>query len=190
MPKVSVVLDSIKDSVVKIQTNMKKGSGVLINETGTIITNYHVIAGASYITVTLHDGSSKSSTLIKSDSSRDIAIINIFGKGHTYLPLEGSITPEIGDPLYALGYPLLGNYAVTAGIMSSTVTLSKGPYKYIQTDAALNPGNSGGPLVDEYGNLVGINTSRMESNAGRSVQGVGYALLVSTEKEYIKSLIK
>ena len=188
--KVSTMLDKIKNSVVKIQTNSKKGSGVIIRENGIVITNYHVIAGGNFITVTFHNGSTKSGTLIASDISRDIAIISLFGEGYEHLTLGESQIPEIGDSVYALGYPLRGNYTVTAGIMSSTVTLSKGPYKYIQTDASLNPGNSGGPLVDEYGNLIGINTSRMETSEGRPVQGVGYALLVKEQEDYINGLIK
>jgi len=177
--------------VVKIQAGNSTGSGVMIGINGEILTNYHVIQNRHQIQVTLNEGKTETATLLASDTTRDLAIIDISGEDHEYLTIQDVVISDVGNTVYALGYPLSSNYTVTSGVISAitkripTINLNswnKKEYNFIQTDAPLNPGNSGGPLVDNMGTLLGINTSRIEDHNNRIVVGIGFALMVNHEQ--------
>ena len=181
----------MKNSVVKIETGFSSGSGVLIGNKGEVLTNYHVIKERKYLEVILNGDESKTATLLATDSNRDLAIIDISGEGFEYVMIEDTITSDVGDIVYALGYPLSSNYTVTSGVISAFTNRVpsinryspyKNEYSFVQTDAPLNPGNSGGPLIDQKGRLVGINTSRIEDHNNRIVVGIGFALMINKEQ--------
>ena len=190
-PTASQQLGLVKNSIVKIETGYSSGSGVLIGNNGEILTNYHVIQNRKQIQVTLNEGQSETATLLATDPSRDLAIIDISGEDHEYLKIQPIVISEVGNIVYALGYPLSSNYTVTSGVISAITkriptinrnSWDKKEYDFIQTDAPLNPGNSGGPLVDDKGTLLGINTSRIEDHNSRIVVGIGFALIVDSEQ--------
>ncbi len=142
------------------------GSGVLISEDGYIVTNNHVVGFADELTVTLENGKEYEAKKIGTDPSTDLAVIKIQGTGHDYLELADSKDVKVGQWVLAIGNPF--NYlasTVTAGIVSALgrdldmIEGKKTIEEFIQTDAAVNPGNSGGALVDANGNLIGINTA-------------------------------
>ena len=169
---------------------------MLIGNRGEILTNYHVIKERRYLKITLREGESKTATLLATDSNRDLAIIDISGEGYEYITVEDNVTSEVGDIVYALGYPLSSNYTVTSGVISAITnrvpTINRNSknmqeYSFVQTDAPLNPGNSGGPLIDHKGILVGINTSRIEDHNNRIVVGIGFALMI--EKKQLTDLL-
>jgi len=190
-PTIAQHLRHINGSVVKIKTRNTSGSGVLIASTGEILTNYHVVKNGGNLQITLQNGQTKTATLIATDSARDLAIIDISGEYTEYLKVQNILTSEVGDVVYALGYPLDSNYAVTSGVISAISKRVpainrdahyKEEYDFIQTDAPLNPGNSGGPLIDSNGTLLGINTSRIEDHNNRIVLGIGFALIINYEQ--------
>ena len=177
--------------MVKIETGYSSGSGVLIGNTGEILTNYHVIENRKQIQVTLNEGKTETATLLAIDSLRDLAIIDISGENHEYLTIQDTVISDVGKTVYALGYPLSRNYTVTSGVISAVAkripsinrnAWDKKEYNFIQTDAPLNPGNSGGPLIDHKGTILGINTSRIEDHNNRIVVGIGFALIVDNEQ--------
>lgn len=153
------------------------GSGVIIDESGLIITNNHVVAGGGKVTVRLHDGREFVAKDVKTDPSTDIAVVRIEGaKGLKAARLGKSADLQIGDWVLALGQPFGLEDTVTAGIISAkdrglSIT-ERGTF--LQTDAAINPGNSGGPLVNLDGEVVGINTAISTQSGG--YQGVGFAI--------------
>jgi len=157
-----------------------EGSGVLIDNEGHIVTNYHVIKDASYIAIRLSDGQTISEVeVVGFNSDTDLAVLKIDLTGLDLLPLEwgDSDDLEVGDAVLAVGSPYGLNLTVTSGIISSTdryISLSQNEtYQYfLQTDAAINQGNSGGPLVNMRGELIGINTAIL----GETNQGIGFAI--------------
>jgi serine protease Do len=159
------------------------GTGVIIDPTGVILTNNHVVAGGGKITVRLHDGREFVATEVKTDPNTDIAIVKI--KADKPLPtakLGDSDAMQIGDWVLALGQPFGLTDTVTAGIVSAKgrdINITKHA-EFIQTDAAINPGNSGGPLVNLQGEVIGINTAISSSSGG--FQGVGFAVPVNVAK--------
>ena len=184
------ILKTIRDSIVRIRTRNNGGTGFLIETDGTVLTNYHIIEGEeSSITIELSDRRIVDGKLSNYDEELDLALITIAKTDLPYLSIETSRAPEIGETVYALGYPGNRNYSVTSGIASSITKLSENGPIFIQTDAALNPGNSGGPLIDKQGNLLGVNTSRLEIAGGRDIQNVGYALGISFIRETISGII-
>ncbi len=156
------------------------GSGVIIDSSGIILTNHHVVGGADHVIVTLQDGREFTATDIRTDHSTDVAILRIEGAGE--LPaatLGDSDALQIGDWVLAVGSPFGLDQTVTAGIVSA---LSRGMgiaerEDFIQTDAAINPGNSGGPLVNLRGEVVGINTAI--STRGGGSDGIGFAVPIN-----------
>lgn len=153
------------------------GSGVIIDPSGVILTNAHVVDGADEVTVELSDGRQLQATDIKTDDQTDLAVVRI--KSDSPLPaakLGDSSKLEIGDWVIAVGNPFELEHTVSAGIISGLRrTLPSGKRaEYLQTDAAINPGNSGGPLVNLNGEVVGINTAIASSSGG--YQGVGFAI--------------
>ncbi len=141
------------------------GSGVIISEEGHIVTNNHVVGFADYLTVTMHDGTSFQATKIGTDPSTDLAVIKIEGDRFPYLEMGDSDAVKIGQWVVAAGNPFNLRSTVTAGIVSAKgrdlniITDMKSIEEFIQTDAVVNPGNSGGALVNIRGELIGINTA-------------------------------
>lgn len=167
------------------------GSGVIVDKSGIIVTNNHVVDGADEVTVKLADGREFKAEDIKTDPQTDLAVLRIKGAGT--LPaaaLGDSDELEIGDWVIAIGNPFGLDHTVSAGIISGKgrELESTSRAKFLQTDAAINPGNSGGPLADLNGEVVGINTAIASSNG--SFAGIGFAIPSNTVKWVMQQLIK
>jgi serine protease Do len=164
------------------------GSGFVVSADGFVVTNVHVVRGASAIVVRLADHSEHEAKLVGSDPRTDIALLKIDASGLPTLPFGDSDQLQVGEPVMAIGNPFGLEQTVTTGIVSAKERfIGAGPYDdFIQTDASINPGNSGGPLVDARGALVGINTA-IFSQGGGSV-GIGFAIPVSIAKQVLPQL--
>ena len=173
------VIEYARTGVVRITGSSTYGSGFVVDSDGHILTNAHVIDGSTRLTVVLDDGTRLTARVVGTDPMRDIALIKVEPRQRqlTVLPLVKQ-TRE-GEEVVALGYPLGGgNLTVTKGIVSALVT--RGSLAYIQTDAALNPGNSGGPLLNSRGEVVGMNTSVLREDGGDETEGIGFAIKSDT----------
>lgn len=175
-------------------TQQATGSGVIISDDGYIVTNNHVIAGADKIEVTLNDRRTYEAEIIGADASTDVALIRIKEKGLPFLNYGNSDAVKIGEWVLAVGNPFNLNSTVTAGIISAKgrnniLDNSKRPIEsFIQTDAAVNPGNSGGALVNTSGELIGINTA-IASNNG-AYQGYSFAVPVNIVKKIVSDMVE
>lgn len=162
------------------QEERSLGSGVIMDASGLVVTNHHVVADAEDITVVLNDRREYEARLVLSDEATDLAVLAIDPDGVDlpYLAVRGSDTVRVGDIVLAIGNPFGVGQTVTSGIVSglsrSRVTDSVGPQSFIQTDAAINPGNSGGALVGVDGRLVGVNTAIFTKSGGS--HGIGFAI--------------
>jgi S1-C subfamily serine protease len=171
------------------------GSGFIWDETGHVVTNYHVIEGASEATVKLADGAVYKSTLVGASPAHDIAVLKI-GSGYKRplpVPLGTSHDLKVGQKVFAIGNPFGLDWTLTSGLVSAlnrSLPVEKGALveHLIQTDAAINPGNSGGPLLDSAGRLIGINTA-IYSPSGTSA-GIGFAVPVDTVNRVVPQLIR
>ena len=164
------------------------GSGFIIDPKGYILTNNHVVKGATEIKVKLHDGSTYNAKLVGADPKTDIALIKIDPKGKklAVAKLGDSDKVEIGEWVLAVGNPFGLSYTVTAGIISAKGRIiGEGPYdNFLQTDASINPGNSGGPLIEaRTGEVIGINTAIVAQ-----AQGIGFAIPINMAKEILPQL--
>ena len=176
----SSIIDETIGGVVSVVTNSAKGSGFIISNDGYVVTNYHVIAGAESISVILYEGSAKTIELIGYDIEMDVALLKIDGS-YTSLSFGNSDNVEVGEKVIAMGNPFGLSFSVTEGIVSSLHRPgSNGLKVYIQTDVPLNPGNSGGPLIDKQGKVIGINNFKIGDS-----ESLGFAL----ESDYIKDLV-
>ncbi|MEP6906324.1 MAG: trypsin-like peptidase domain-containing protein, partial [Gemmatimonadales bacterium] len=175
------------------------GSGFIVREDGVIVTNAHVVSGASSISVAMKDGTTYPAKLLGSDETNDLAVIKIDAKGLPVAPTGNSSTLLVGEWAIAIGNPygfLLGNTepSVTAGVVSGTgrnlATEDQGAGVYvdmIQTDASINPGNSGGPLVNSLGEVIGVNSS-IFSPSGGSI-GLGFAIPINRARRVTEDLL-
>ncbi len=171
------------------------GSGFIWDDTGHVVTNYHVIEGASEATVKLADGSDYKCSLVGASPAHDIAVLKI---GNRYkppppVPLGSSHDLKVGQKVFAIGNPFGLDWTLTSGIVSALNRSLPGERgslveHLIQTDAAINPGNSGGPLLDSAGRLIGINTA-IYSPSGTSA-GIGFAVPVDTVNRVVPQLIR
>jgi len=176
-----------------------QGSGFVFNSTGkfVIITNYHVIEGASNITVTFTDGDTYAANVTGSDPYADLAVLLANAPQDEYEPLNitSSLTLKVGDPVVAVGDPLGYAGSMTSGIVSAlgrTVSVSWSSYSIancIQTSTPINPGNSGGPLLNYQGEVVGITSYTALTSQGVAAQGLGLAIPSSTILREVESLI-
>ena len=166
------------------------GSGIVLDTRGNILTNAHVIAGASQIQVTFSDGKTSPATVAGSSTSADLAVIHVSVAASSLHPLVlgDSNTVRVGDTAYAIGAPFGLPESMTAGIVSglNRSNPSTGLTGLIQTDARINPGNSGGALLNAQGQVIGINDS-IESPIAGNV-GVGFAIPVNVVKQLLNSL--
>lgn len=166
------------------------GSGVIVDKSGIVLTNNHVVQGADEVTVRLSDGREFKASDIKTDPATDLAVLRIKADGSLPAALLGdSDELQIGDWVIAVGNPFHLDSTVSAGIISSKGReLNSNRSRFLQTDAAINPGNSGGPLVDLEGHVVGINTAIATNNGG--YQGIGFAIPSNQAKWVMNQLIK
>jgi serine protease Do len=167
------------------------GSGFLISPDGEILTNNHVVDGASKITVTINDSKTYEAKVVGRDKETDVALIKIEGSNLPTIPLGDSESVRPGDWVMAVGNPLMYSHTVTVGVISakgrriSASSLDD----FLQTDAAINFGNSGGPLVNTQGQVVGINTAITRSDMmGRMVEGIGFAIPIDLVKAQLDQL--
>lgn len=166
------------------------GSGFIISADGYVVTNNHVVDGASEIYVITNTGEEYKATLVGSDARTDIAVIKIEGT-FPYVTLGNSSNLEVGELAVAIGNPLGQEFAgtVTDGIVSAlnrSITVDNKQLTLLQTNAAINPGNSGGPLVNRYGEVIGINTVKISSE---KLEGLGFAIPIDEAKPIIDDLI-
>ncbi|MEZ5539368.1 MAG: trypsin-like peptidase domain-containing protein [Pseudomonadales bacterium] len=167
------------------------GSGVIVSTDGYVLTNHHVIAGAYQILVSLHDGRDAQAKLVGVDQETDLAVLKIQLPDLTAIRFGDAQHMRIGDVVLAIGNPLGVGQTVTQGIISAAARYGLElniQENYLQTDAAINQGNSGGALVDTTGKLVGINTA-IQSPTGGSV-GIGYAIPADTAQKVLNDIIQ
>ncbi len=164
------------------------GSGFIIDPTGYIVTNHHVVDNSKTIEVTMSDGRKLSAKLVGSDPETDIALIKVEATGLPTIALGSSAALRVAEPVMAIGNPFGLDHTVTVGIISGTGrVIGAGRYDdFLQTDAAINPGNSGGPLINIRGEAVGI-ASAIASRSG-GFQGVGFAIPIDLAKPIVQQL--
>src|SRR6266849_6766735 len=170
------------------RTVRSMGSGFIINPAGYIVTNNHVVEGATDIRVKIDDGREMTAKVVGRDPKTDLALLKVEATGLPVIPLGDSAELQVGEPVMAIGNPFGLQQTVTTGIVSATGrVIGEGPYdNFIQTDASINPGNSGGPLINTRGQAVGINTA-IFTQTGGSV-GIGFAIPVDLAKSVVTQL--
>jgi S1-C subfamily serine protease len=208
--KISQIYEAAKHGVVQVtstsvvsdspffgaQEQQAQGSGFVIDKDGHVVTNYHVVEGAKKVQVSFSDSELMDATVIGTDPSTDIAVLKIKGawaRSLTPLTLGSSSAVQVGDAVVAIGNPFGLERTVTAGIVSALQRRIKAPNGFqidevIQTDAAINHGNSGGPLLNANGDVIGVN-AQIESESGGNV-GIGFAIPIDTVKDVASQLIK
>ncbi len=163
-------------AVVRIRTTDGRGTGFLLSPLGLIVTNQHVVGSAFSVKVDLYDGSTQTGRVLQRDRFADVALVKLIGETSNLpgLPICQTNAVKVGEPVVAIGNPLSYSNTVTQGVVSGFRTASG--RELIQTDAAVNPGNSGGPLLNRYGTVIGIVTEKVSS---RGVEGLGFALPIA-----------
>ena len=168
-----------------------QGSGFIIDKEGHILTNYHVIADARQVEVTLHNRKKYRATIVGTDRSHDLAVVQIKAPDLQPMTLGDSTHLQVGQKVYAIGNPFGLSGTLTRGIVSSIRSVQEPDGvaidEAIQTDAAINPGNSGGPLLNWHGEVIGINTM-IASSVGQSA-GIGFAIPINTAKAVLNDLV-
>ena len=175
----SNIIETSKKSVVTIRTDISQGTGFIITNDGYVVTNAHVLYDGSYANAITSNQQTKKMTLIGYNRTMDLALLKIDGN-YDYLELDKTDNVRVGEKVIAIGNPLGLSFSVSEGIVSAIDRVgSNGMNAYIQTDAALNPGNSGGPLINTNGKVIVINNFKSQG------ENLGFAL----ESDYIKETI-
>lgn len=171
------------------------GSGFIWDKVGHIVTNYHVVEGASSLNITLSDNATYEAELIGVAPSKDLAVLKVRAPSNllTAIPLGSSASLQVGQKVLAIGNPFGLDHTLTVGVVSAlgreiTSMTGRKIHNVIQTDAAINPGNSGGPLLDSQGRLIGVNTAIIAPSGASA--GIGFAIPVDTVKRVVPQLIR
>jgi serine protease Do len=175
----------------RAQRENSLGSGVIVTPDGTILTNNHVIDGATDIKVDLSDKREFQAKLVGTDPKTDIAVLKIQATDLPTLPIGDSSRLHVGDVVFAIGEPYGLTSTATMGIVSATGRGGlniEGYEDFIQTDASINPGNSGGAMIDLHGDLVGINTAILAENGGGN-QGIGFAIPINMARSVMEQIV-
>lgn len=175
------------------------GSGFVITQDGYIVTNQHVVSGASSVNVTLYNGDTYPATVVGGDSDYDVAVLKIEATGLQAVTLGKSADVNVGDTVMAIGNPLGElTYSLTDGLISALdrlITTGSGndstTMNMLQTNCAINPGNSGGPLFNSYGEVIGITTAKYStSSSGTNVEGLGFAIPINDAIKVAQDLLE
>jgi putative serine protease PepD len=181
------------------QSGVATGSGFVVSSDGYIVTNAHVVEGATKVTVKVGDGKTQTARIVGQDASTDLALLKVDASGLKPLTLGDSGNVQVGDPAYAIGNPFGLDRTLTTGVISALQRQISSPNGFsiddvLQTDAAINPGNSGGPLFDGQGNVIGVNSQIESTNSSGSGEagnvGIGFAIPSNTVKNVIGQLMK
>jgi putative serine protease PepD len=182
-----------ESAVVEIQTGNATGTGFVVDEQGHVVTNAHVVGDSQTVEIRFADESTETGRVLGTDQSTDIALLKVDLTGHDVKPVQlgSSAGVEVGDSVYAIGNPFGLERTFTAGIVSAVNRDITAPNNFtindvIQTDAPVNPGNSGGPLLDAAGNVVGV-VSQIQSENGGNI-GIGYAVPSDTVRKVVDTL--
>ena len=193
----SHVIDSVVSISSMTSSGTSSGTGIIMSPDGYVITNHHVISGALVISVLTNDNREFEAALVGSDEMSDLAVLKIDARGLQAAEFGDSSKLRVGDSVVAIGDPLGVQLrgTMTNGIISAInrdLTVGDRTMTLIQTNAALNNGNSGGPLINCYGQVIGINTVKMSSyyTASATVEGLGFAIPISVAKPIIDELIE
>ncbi len=182
----SGIIDEVIRGVVTVATEKSSGSGFIIDASGYIITNQHVIAGNKFIRVITYNGKSYNAEIVGSDDFHDVALLKIGGNIFPTLEFGDSDSVQIGEKVIAIGNPLGLSFTVTEGIVSALHRAGpNGLNNYVQTDVTLNPGNSGGPLIDKKGKVIGMNNFKLGQ-----AEGLGFALESNIVKKVKETLLQ
>jgi S1-C subfamily serine protease len=191
---VGEIYERTSQGVAFIQAGQASGSGFVVDGDGHVLTNAHVVEGANRIEVQVGgDGDSRSAELVGMDPSSDVALLQVENSdGMRALEMGDSSKVEVGDPVVAIGNPFGLDRTVTSGIVSAKQRQIQAPNGFsisdvIQTDAAVNPGNSGGPLLDASGRVIGINSQIASSSGGND--GVAFAVPIATAQDVVAQLL-
>lgn len=189
------MIPSVVSIVTATETGTASGTGIVMTEDGYLITNEHVVDGAVSIQVLLQDESQYPASLVGSDAISDLAVLKIDASGLTAAEFGNSDEVQVGDTVVAIGDPLGIELrgTMTDGIISAInrdVTTNGRTMTLLQTNAQLNNGNSGGPLINSYGQVIGINTMKMGAYYSSSVEGIGFAIPIATAKPIVDELIE
>ena len=193
-PSLAEVVSLVKNAVVQIRTPFGTGSGFIFDKKGLVLTNAHVVGHFHRVTVYFSEELAilvKTAEVVGIDKNVDLAVLSLLGEGEfSSLTLGDASGVNLADDVLAIGYPLSfvpgDTVSITKGIISAKRTIEG--LEWLQTDAALNPGNSGGPLIDLSGNVVGVNTIRVDRQDGKDIEGVGLAISVKVVKELLPTL--
>lgn len=169
------------------------GSGIIVDGKGYILTNFHVVAQADQILIALQDGRLFSASVVGSDAISDLALLQIEGNNLPVIPQNPDYIPQVGDIVFAIGNPYNIGQTITQGIISATGRSGMstlGRQDFLQTDAAINEGNSGGALINSRGELVGINTSEFYATSQNVSSGISFAIPYQLSQRIMRSLIK
>jgi putative serine protease PepD len=191
-PDTAAAAQAILPSVVQVRAGRATGSGFVIDDTGHVITNYHVVEGVSQVTLLLADGRQVRAQVVGGDEDEDIAVLRMSSNAPAAAQLGTSGSLQIGQPVIAVGSPLGLSGTVTAGIVSAvdrTSRLGGAARPMVQTDASINPGNSGGPLVDLQGRVVGVNTAIATTSAQAGNIGIGFAVPIDRAVQVARGII-
>jgi S1-C subfamily serine protease len=195
---VSANSDPFNFGLPETQTQKALGSGFVIDKAGHIVTNYHVVAGAKSVEVSFSSSDNMKARIVGSDASTDLAVLQVDARSRalTPLPFGNSDRVSVGDSVVAIGNPLGYDRSVTAGIVSAVQRAITAPNQYpidhvIQTDAPINHGNSGGPLINSGGQVVGVTAKIATGDTGGDGNiGIGFAIPANTVRSVVAQLIK
>jgi S1-C subfamily serine protease len=196
-PEASVAYQTVAPSLVVIRAERSRttgdgtrtfdglGTGVVVSDQGAILTAHHVIDGASRIELTFADGSTSEAQIVSEEPENDIAVLAAVQQPELIVPAVMGRGPQVGEPVFAVGHPLGLAWSLSAGVVSGldrslATAVGLELSDLIQFDAAVNPGNSGGPLVNRAGQVVGIVTSLANPNGEGSFTGIGFAVPISS----------
>ena len=176
------IINSVIKAVTSVKTESSVGSGFIVDQSGYIVTNYHVINGKNSINVMTVDGNLHPARIVGFDSNVDIAVLKIDGS-YDNMGFADSRNAQVGEKVIAMGSPAGLDFTITEGIISATNRIL-GSVRYIQTDVPINPGSSGGPLVNKEGLVVGVNTMKISN-----FEGIGFAVSSNNVKPVVENII-
>ena len=191
---VSINTSTTRNVFGQVTESASSGSGFIITSDGYIVTNQHVVGGASEVTVTLYNGEEYDAEIIGGDADYDVAVIKIEGEDLPAVTLGNSADVNVGDWVMAIGNPLGElTFSMSQGSVSSSgraINVDGTPFNMLQVDCAINPGNSGGPLMNLYGEVVGIVSAKYSSYSNTTVEGLGFAIPISDVQAIITDIIE